>query len=138
MINSTLYLFLQLQVVCLGYAFSENIFILIVPVTILGTILLIYFLMDNSKKNFAFKEDALMREIRKLKLQCETQADELKALNIKLEEDETQYNVWKEEKTLLIEENESLKKQIKNSLKIESAEKDDIIIEYYLNEKSGS
>jgi hypothetical protein len=93
--------------------------------------------MDNSKKNFAFKKEALMEEIRKLKKQNETQAEEINALTIKLADGEKQWNAWTIDKNLLIEENESLKLQIKNSLKIESDEKEDIIIEYYLNENSG-
>jgi uncharacterized protein (DUF3084 family) len=121
----------------LGYFFLENIFLIIVPVSIIGALLAIYFLMDNSKKNFAFKKEALMEEIRKLKKQNETQAEEINALTIKLADGEKQWNAWTIDKNLLIEENESLKLQIKNSLKIESDEKEDIIIEYYLNENSG-
>lgn len=137
MINSSLCFILHFPVICLGYFFLENIFLIIVPVSIIGALLAIYFLMDNSKKNFAFKKEALMEEIRKLKKQNETQAEEINALTIKLADGEKQWNAWTIDKNLLIEENESLKLQIKNSLKIESDEKEDIIIEYYLNENSG-
>lgn len=136
MINSTLCLIHLSPVVCFGYIFSESLFLFLVPISIIVAFISIYFLMDKSKKNFAFKKNAFMNDIRQLKKHNESLAEELKFLTTKLVEGETRWSHWDEEKQLLIQEKESLEQQIKNMGKSESAEREEIIIEYYVNERS--
>ena len=124
-------------VVCSGYLLSVSLYLYIVPLAIVVALLAIYFLMDKSKKKFAFKREALKNEIRQLKKHNETLADELIFLTAKLKVGETQWSKWDEEKQLLIQKIEKLENQIEKLNKSEIAEKEDIIIEYYVNEKYG-
>jgi len=137
MINSTLCLIHLFPVVCFGYFLSVNLFLYIVPIAIIVALIAIYFIMDNSKKNFAFKRNALINEIKQLKKHNENLAEELIALTTKLKDGETRWSKWAEEKQFLIQQNKSLEQQIKNMRKSESTEIEEIIIEYYVNDKPG-
>jgi septal ring factor EnvC (AmiA/AmiB activator) len=134
--NSIFSSFLQVPVFCPGYLLSGNLYFILVPVSIIGALLVIYFIWNNSKKNFAFKEDALIREAEQLKRQRDLLAVELSAVKKQLETDENQRNALVAEKLALTEEIDTLKKQLLNSAKTEKTDKDEIVIEYYLNEKS--
>lgn len=137
MINSTLGLIHLFPVMCFGYLLSVSVFLYIAPISIVVVLIAVYFIMDKYKKNFAFKKDALMKKITQLSEENKILSKELAGLKIILEESEKQKHEWDQEKQSLIHKIEELENQIVNLKMNEIAKKDDIIIEYYLNEKYG-
>jgi peptidoglycan hydrolase CwlO-like protein len=108
-----------------------------VPFAIVVALLAIYFLMDKLKRSFAFKSEAFEKKIHKLSAENKNLAHELAELKTMLEENNKQKEKSDHEKQSMIQKIKELEKQIKKLTKIEIAEKEDIIIEYYLNEKHG-
>jgi septal ring factor EnvC (AmiA/AmiB activator) len=136
MSNYTLDLFHLFPVICYGYLMSVSLFYILIPISIFGALIAIYFLVDKSKENFAFKCEALMKKINQLDDENKNLAEELTDLKTKLEVSEKQKEEWNREKQSLIQIIEELENQITKLKKSETAEKEDIIIEYYVNEKS--
>jgi peptidoglycan hydrolase CwlO-like protein len=117
---------------------SGSLFYYLVISIIAIFLLVIYFLIRDYKRKFAYKSQALNKRISLLKDNNETLTSELKSLKteladlqIKLKEAEIEKVKWLEGKEKLEEEIKRLKIQIQ---KLEN--NDDIIIEYYTKEKS--
>ena len=135
MINSTWCFIQLLPVVCYGYILSVSLYLYLVPLAIVVALLAIYFLMDKSKRNFAFKSEAFEKKIHKLSTENKNLADELAELKKMLEENNTQKEKLDHEKQSMILKIKELEKQIEKLTKVEIAEKEDIIVEYYLKGK---
>lgn len=139
MINFTIFLINLFPIVCFGYFVVENLFLYLVILILVVAFGVLYFIADKYKKNFAFKRDALIMKINLLKKNNETISKELEDytkeiadLQLKLKDIENERNSWIEEKKKLEEEIKDLKIKTQDFNK-----KDDIVIEYYMNKKSG-
>jgi len=122
----------------LGYIISGNLILLILFLLIAVVSIAIYSLLRNSKKSFSSQMDNLKKEIGDLKMKHENQTKELAGLNAKLDEGINRMRKLEQEKETLILEKKALEEQILQFGNHESKEKEDIIIEYYMNEKPGS
>jgi peptidoglycan hydrolase CwlO-like protein len=112
----------------------EGVFILFALVLLAIILVGIYLIITHYKKDSDFKWHDLTARINSLKLQKDNLAAELVNLKEKVEKDEKKWSEWKAEKEKLIQEIEDLKKQMLEITKKKDDTKNDVIIEYYMND----
>lgn len=111
------------------------IFIIVILILMLAGV---FFIVANYKKNFDLKRQELFMQISYLKSQDENLKKDFANLKEKLERDEKIWRRWEEEKNKLNQEIEKLKQQLQNLQIKLNVKKDDVIIEYYMNDKTDS
>jgi hypothetical protein len=138
MINFTIFSTNLVPIVCFALFESENLILFAAILFVVIASAVIYIIAYKYKKNFAYKRDALLMKINLLKQNNETLKKEIENLSkertilqSKLREGEKEWSNWLEEKKKLEQENIDLKNQLLNFKK-----NGDIIIEYYMNDKS--
>ena len=111
------------------------IFIIVILILMLAGV---FFIVANYKKNFDLKRQELFMQINYLKSQDENLKKDFANLKEKLERDEKIWRRGEEEKNKLNQEIEKLKQQLQNLQIKLNVKKDDVIIEYYMNDKTDS
>jgi len=135
MINSTLSLIYLFSVVFIGNVLAANLLYYLIPASIFLAIIAIYFIHDHTKKNFDFKQEKFLKEISDLQSHNEKLNEELIDLTKNLEIENAKWGNSEKEKQILIQEKEQLEETIQSLRKARQDEKDDIVIEYFLNDK---
>lgn len=116
---------------------SGSLFFYLVLSIIVIFLLVIYFLIRDYKRKFAYKSHALNKRINLLQDYNEILSSELKSLKIEFSDLQQKLKEAEIEKVKWLEEKEKLEEEIKRlKIQIQKLEKnDDIIIEYYTKEK---
>jgi len=114
---------------------AANLLYYLIPASIFLAIIAIYFIHDHTKKNFDFKQEKFLKEISDLQSHNEKLNEELIDLTKNLEIENAKWGNSEKEKQILIQEKEQLEETIQSLRKARQDEKDDIVIEYFLNDK---
>jgi len=136
MINLTIILNSFFLVICSSLLSTANSLFLIVLLILVTALGVLYLRVVGYKAKLVFVEGDEKNRIRELKKMLGSKDIEINNLRSKLKMNETKWNDWDEEKDKLIRKIKNQERQIENYKVNEKITKDDLIIEYYMNNKS--
>ena len=136
MINLTIILNSFFLVICSSLLSTANSLFLIVLLILVTALVVLYLRVVRYKDKLVFVEGDEKNRIRELKKMLGSKDLEINNLRSKLKMNETKWNDWDEEKDKLIRKIKNQERQIENYKVNEKITKDDLIIEYYMNNKS--
>ena len=136
MINLTIILNSFFLVICSSLLSTANSLFLIVLLILVTALVVLYLRVVRYKDKLVFVEGDEKNRIRELKKMLGSKDLEINNIRSKLKMNETKWNDWDEEKDKLIRKIKNQERQIENYKVNEKITKDDLIIEYYMNNKS--
>ncbi len=137
MIRFPLFLSVFFQATASGFIISEGLLLILVLLMIAIIVTVFYLITVKYKQNFGFERNAFTEEINYLKVHNENLKKELDFLKLKLDEIEKERRKGEEEKEILLRKIKDLEDQLLSLTKTDNTADEDIIIEYYMNKRSG-
>ena len=133
MIDLTITPKLVISVICSNLFFQTNSLIIIVGFLLLIALGILSFGVMKYKNRAVFLEDEKEKEIRDLHEKLRIKEKEINQLGSRLQKGETMWENWADEKEKLGRKIKSMGKIIEQYKTNNTNEKNDIVIEYYMN-----